>query len=70
LEFISIPLILTRGVASLGVVGVFIPIQGVLIDLFGEGVIERRNFWVASLRAAGDIVFNRSIVDLGDGLKY
>lgn len=53
------------------VCGVLMPMDGVL-DVGvrrGDGVLEIRNFWVANLLAAGDIVLKRSIVDLGDGLK-
>lgn len=54
----------------LGVFGVLIPIDGVLgIDLgVLDGVPSDLSFCVASLFAAGDIVFKRSIVDLGEGL--
>lgn len=58
------------GVFILGVDGVLILNNGVFDkDLLGDGLIDMRNFCVASLLAAGDIVFNRSIVDLGEGLK-
>lgn len=59
------------GVSVRGVLGVLTPMDGVL-DVGvrrGDGVLEIRNFWVANLLAAGDIVLKRSIVDLGDGLN-
>lgn len=54
-----------------GVLGVLMPMDGVLDDDMrrGDGVLVIRSFWVANLLAAGDIVLKRSIVDLGDGLK-
>lgn len=59
------------GVIARGVLGVLMPIVGVLDDSVrrGDGVLDIRNFCVANLLAAGDIVLKRSIVDLGDGLK-
>lgn len=59
-----------NGVFALGVVGVLIPIDGVLDKetLRGEGVCAIRSFCVASLLAAGDMVLNLSMVDLGEGL--
>lgn len=61
------------GVDSRGVLGVRTPIDGVrdLEVLLGVGVPRSLSFWVANLRAAGDIVLRRSIVDFGEGLhKY
>ena len=59
------------GVERRGVPGVRTPIDGVrdLEVLLGVGVPIILSFWVANLRAAGDIVLRRSIVDLGEGLK-
>lgn len=62
---------LLAGIFVRGVLGVLMPMDGVLDDGVrrGDGVPVIRNFWVANLLAAGDIVLRRSIVDLGDGLE-